>query len=164
MTKYLAFLSLIIVVLASCAVSIPTINAENIENFDKLAKNHILFLTFDIKKNKGQIPETVSLLSSVAGSGKMKNLKTGTDNPFQIKSIQYFSNAKPSIETYFEHPLYKSLEIFSPDGTITRKSTTSTASALSMKIQYENNLEKIELYSIKPDFRPVKIYTLKFKP
>ena len=164
MIKYLSFLVFLVGVLSGCSVSIPIIDAENIENFDKLAKDHILFLTFDIKKNKGQKPEIVTLLNSVAGSGKMKKLKTGVENPFQIKSIQYFNDAKLPIETFHEHPLYKSLELFDEDGSITRKSTTSTASILLMKIQYDNNLEKVELYSVTPDFGSVKIYTLKFKP
>ena len=147
-----------------CTSSKSTLQTEKIANFDKQASDHILFLDFSIKKNSGQKPEIAKLTSSVSGSGLLKNIRAEVHNPYQIKSIQYFNNGQKPVETRFEHPLYRSVELFDVDGSISRKPISLLESRLSMRIQHSNSLAKMELYSTTPDNGTVLIYTLNFKP
>ena len=147
----------------SCASSKSTLKTEKITNFDKQATDHILFLDFTVKKSVGQKPEATKLTNSVSGVGVLKDMGVEVQNPYQVKAIQYFSDGQKPIKIIYEHPLYKSVELFDKDGTISRKPTSLDEGILSMRIQHGGSLEKIELYSTTPDKGTVLIYTLTLK-
>ena len=97
------------------------------------------------------------------GSGQIKDLGNEVHNPYQIKALHHYTGGAKPTEVLFEHPLYKSVEVFDPSGEITRNPTTLAEGALSMRIQHSRSLEKIELYSITPDNGTRLIYTLQLK-
>ena len=161
--RKIIFLLSIMCIGMNCSSSKSTLKTDKITNFDKQATDHILFLDFTIKKSVGQKPEATKLTNSVSGVGRLKDMGAEVHNPYQVKAIQYFSDGQKPIEIRYEHPLYKSVEIFDQDGTISRKPTSLNEGTLSMRIQHGSSLEKIELYSTTPDKGTVLIYTLTLK-
>ena len=161
--KKVIFLLSIMYIEMSCSSSKSTLKTEKIANFDKQATDHILFLDFTVKKSVGLKPEATKLTNSVSGVGLLKDMDAEVRNPYQVKAVQYYNDGQKPKEVIFEHPLYKSVEIFDQDGTISRKPTSLNEGTLSMRIQHGSSLEKIELYSTTPDKGTVLIYTLTLK-
>lgn len=162
MKQAIALLFIIYLVMG-CISSKSTLQVQKMPNFDRQAPDHILFLDFSIKQTTGQKTEATKLVNSVAGTGQMKDLGNEVHNPYQIKAVHYYNNGQKSVEVLFEHPLYRSVELFDADGSISRKPSSLQEGILSMRIQHSNSLEKIELYSITPDKGTQLIYALKIK-
>lgn len=126
------------------------------QNYNAKAKESMLFLTFELSKKGGK--ETARLVKSTAAEGRVKDTNAHVHGLSQIEVIVHYNNGKPSKTSRFEHPLYKDMEVFSEDGTISRVSETASTGTLTIRMPVEDNIEKLELFSNK------KLLTLKFKP
>ncbi len=104
--------------------------------------------------------ETVELVNAVSGNGKLKNLAAPVHSPYRIVVIPRYPVDDMEKALVFEHPLYKSVEVASGDGRLTKQDLNAKEGILSVRIQNDNGLEKVELYSITPGKENIKIYTL----
>ncbi|MCF2489476.1 hypothetical protein [Dyadobacter sp. CY347] len=157
----IGFLLIIMVgiALTGCRTSESTLSIQNVRNYDPKAANHILFLDFKITKRNGKT-EAVELVNAVSGSGTLKNRTAPVHSPYQINVIPRYSVGHMEVPLIFEHPLYKSVELASEDGKLSKQDLNSKEGILSVRIQKDNGLEKIELHSITPEKGDNKIYTL----
>ncbi|MCF2493209.1 hypothetical protein [Dyadobacter chenhuakuii] len=147
------------VALTGCKTAESTLSIRQVRNFDPNAANHILFLDIKISKGKGKM-ETVELVNAVSGKGKLKNLTAPIHSPYRIHVIPRYLVDDMENALVFEHPLYKSVEVASEDGRLTKQNLNAKEAMLSVRIQNDNGLKKIELYSITPGKENIKIYTL----
>lgn len=147
------------VALTGCKTSESSLTVQNVRNYDPNAANHILFLDFKITKRNGKT-EAVELVNAVSGSGKLKNMAAPIHSPYQISVIPRYSVGHLETPLVFAHPLYKSVEVASLDGKLSKQELNAKEGILSIRIQKENGLEKIELYSTTPEKSEHKIYTL----
>ena len=104
--------------------------------------------------------ETVELVNAVSGNGKLRNLTAPVHSPYRILVIPRYPVNDMENELVFEHPLYKSVEVASENGHLTKQNLNAKEGILSVRIQNDNGLKKIELYSITPGKENIKIYTL----
>ena len=162
MNKLSFFLIMIAAQLLGCKTSESTLSVQNVRNYDPNAANQILFLDLKIIKRDGKT-ETVELVNAVSGSGKLKNMAAPVHSPYQISVIPRYSISHMEIPMVFEHPLYKSVEFASQDGKLSKQDLHAKEGILSVRIQKDNGLEKIELHSLTPEKGDVKIYTLNLK-
>jgi hypothetical protein len=152
-----------IFLLAACMTTKP-LRVHNLANYDANAPHQILFLDFTISKPDPENAEQVSLDNAILGNGTLKNLGGPVHTPYQIKLLRHFTNKQPPEEEYFEHPLFRQLEVASQDGRLERRGTTLQSAPLSFRLQYTPGIERIELFSIAPNHKERKIYTLPIKP
>jgi hypothetical protein len=148
--------------LISCKTAESTLTMENVRNYNRDAASHILFLDFKLTKRNDQT-ETVTLVNAVSGSGKIKNMAIPVHSACQISVIPRYSVGRLEVPLVFEHPLYRSVEVPSQDGKLTKQDLHADEGTLSVRIQTEKGLEKLELYSLTPEKGNVKIYTLNLK-
>ncbi|MCF0054099.1 hypothetical protein LXM25_28760 [Dyadobacter sp. LJ53] len=148
--------------LLGCKTAESTLSLQNVRNYDPGAANHILFLDFKITKRDGKT-EIVELVNAVSGSGKLKNLATPVHSPYQISVIPRYSVSHAEVPLVFEHPLYKSVEVASQDGKLSKQDLHTKEGNISVRIQKDNGLEKLEIHSLTPDKGNIKIYTLNLK-
>ncbi|MCE7064637.1 hypothetical protein [Dyadobacter sp. CY326] len=148
--------------LMGCKTAESTIAIRDFKNHDPSAADHILFLDFEITR-RGKKTEVVELVNAVSGRGKMKNLVAPVQSPYQIRVLPTYSSDRPETEMAFEHPLYRSVEVASQDGRLSKHDLSATQGTLSIRVQEDKALEKIELYSITPEKGKTKIYTLNLK-
>ncbi|MCF0062930.1 hypothetical protein MUK70_07855 [Dyadobacter chenwenxiniae] len=148
--------------LLGCKTVESTLSLQNVRNYDPGAANHILFLDFKITKRDGRT-EIVELVNAVSGSGKLKNLATPVHSPYQISVIPRYSVSHAEIPLVFEHPLYKFVEVASQDGKLSKQDLHTKEGNISVRIQKDNGLEKLEIHSLTPDKGNIKIYTLNLK-
>lgn len=148
--------------LVSCKTAESTLTMENVKNYNPDAASHILFLDFKITK-RSKKGETVTLVNAVSGSGKLKNIEVPVHSACQISVIPRYSISHLEVPLIFEHPLYKSVEVPSQDGKLTKQALNAEEGTLSVRIQKDQGLEKLELYSLTPEKGRVKIYTLNIK-
>ncbi|MCF2505792.1 hypothetical protein L0663_20520 [Dyadobacter sp. CY107] len=163
MDKFGLFVTVMIAAqLSGCKTAESTLRIENVRNYDPDAANHILFLDFKITKRDGK-KEHVELVNAVSGSGKLKNLAAPVHSLHRISVIPRYSVGHEEVPLFFEHPLFKSVEVSSQDGKLSKRDLHAKEGILSVRMQRKNGLEKIELHSLTPDKGDIKIYTLNLK-
>ena len=163
MYKFSFFLIVMIgMQLAGCKTAGSTLTMQNVRNYDPDAASRILFLDFKITGGNGKA-EKAELVNVVSGKGKLKNLARPVHNNRQISVIPRYATQHEEVSLVFEHPLYQSVEVASEDGKLSKHEMHTQEGILSVRIQQDNGLEKIEIYSVLPDKENVKIYTLKIK-
>ena len=148
--------------LVNCRQAKSFVSASELPSYDRQATDHILFLDFLITQESKNAPVTAKLVHSIAGSGKMKNLGSERIQQNQIKVVQFFTDKRQPVETFHEHPLFRSSEIFSKDGSLSQSEQKASEGTLSLRIQEDPAREKIDLYSVTPKGE-VKIYSLLVK-
>lgn len=148
--------------LSGCKTTESTLSIEHVKNYDPNAANHILFLDFKITKRDGKA-ESVELVNAVSGSGKLKNMAAPVHSPYQISVNPRYSIGHEEVPLFFEHPLFKSVEVASQDGKLSKQDLHAREGILSVRIQRDNGLERIELHSLTPEKGDIKIYTLTLK-
>ncbi|WP_157488156.1 hypothetical protein [Dyadobacter crusticola] len=131
--------------------------------FNPAAGDQILFLEFRVSQPEQGSPEQISLVSSVSGTGKLKNLRRSVEYPYQIQVVPRYRTSALEVPMVFEHPLFREVEVPDPSGTITRKEQFATEGTFTMRMQADPNIEKLDFYSLKPGQEPTKIYTLNLK-
>ncbi len=122
----------------------------------------MLFLTFEFNK-KGK-KETAQLIKSAAAEGKVKDANRHIHGQYLAEIRVYNTNGTPPKIYHFEHPLFKDMEVFSEDGTIKRVSEENLKGLLTVRIPIEDNMDKLELFSIANNNESKKLLTLKFTP
>ena len=135
-----------------------------ITNYDKAVKEHILFLEFKISSDANGKHENVKLVSAVSGNGKMKDLNNPVLDPYRIVAVPRYKTSILVKELYFEHPLFRTVEVASESGTLSKKSITATEGSLSIRIQENEHMNRIELFSVTPEKGTIKIYTVYLEP
>lgn len=144
----------------SCSPQLLKLN--EIPNFNPAAKNSMLFLTFEFNK-KGK-KETAQLIKSIAAEGKVKDANMHIHGQY-LTEIMVYNTGGTSPKTYhFEHPLFKDVEVFSEDGTIKRVSEKNLRGLLTVRIPIDDNMDKLELFSIANNHESKNLLTLKFTP
>jgi hypothetical protein len=139
------------------------LNVSDISGYDQNGKDHIIFFNFKIVgQGKGK-DEKVTLVNATSANGRFKNLTAPVHYPYQIHIVPRYNTDHIETVLVFEHPLFRSVEVASQDGTISQSSLIASDGVLSMRIQEDKTMESIELYSITPDRGKVKIYTLHLK-
>lgn len=148
----------------NCKPAQSILKTGMVANYDKAVKEHILFLEFVISAEAKGEREKVRLVNAVAGSGKMKELNSPVHGPYRIMVVPRYKTSALEKEFYYEHPLFRSVEVASQNGTLSKTSLTAKKGTLSIRMQENANLESIELFSVKPDNKSTKIYTVYLQP
>lgn len=161
--KHFVCLLLVTLLFVACSTNKP-LRVHDLPNYDASAPHQILFLDFTLSKPDPENAEQVTLDNAILGNGELKNMGESVRTPYQIKLLRHFKNNKPAEEEYFEHPLYRQLEVASQDGSMERRATTFQSAPFSLRLQYSPELDKIELYSIAPNQKEQKIYTSPIRP
>jgi hypothetical protein len=159
----IVFTILILMHLLSCGPRHSVLNLKDVSRYDSLAADNIFFLEFRVGYSKNGKKETISLISAVAGNGKMKNLRRLVESPYKIEVVPRYKSSAVGMAMEFEHPLFREAEVPDPSGTITRKKQFAREGTFTMRFQDDHNIEKFDFYSVKPAQDPVKIYTLILK-
>jgi hypothetical protein len=159
--------NLIVIFIASahivgCKSAESVVKVSEMENYKKESADHILFLNFRISTGRGA-SEKVELVNSVSGSGRMKNLVAPVHGAHQIKVVPRYSAGRMELGTFYEHPLFRSVEVSTADGKLSRSEVTDREGMLNIRVQDDTFLTGLELYSVTPARGTVKIYTLNFK-
>ena len=94
----------------------------------------------------------------------MKDLHNRVHAPYQIKVVPRYKTSVIEKEYYYEHPLFRSVEIADPNGTLSKESITATEGSLSIRIQENADLDRIELFRIAPGKETIHIYTVYLQP
>jgi hypothetical protein len=149
--------------LSGCSPRQSVLDLNQVTRYDKGAVDQILFLEFQVSEPKNGKKEVVSLVSAVAGNGRMKNLHRPVEYPYQIQVVPRYRTSALAIPLVFEHPLFREVEVPDPSGKITRKEQFVKEGSFTMRMQADPNMEKLDFYSIKPAQEPVRIYTLDLK-
>ena len=149
--------------LVHCRQARSYVRTQDLPNYDKNIANHILFLDFQITQDKEKGAVKAELINAIAGNGKMKDQGPGSSYPDQIKVVHYFSDRRTPVEMFYEHPLFKTAEVFSQNGNLSKSTQAARQGTLSIRFQEDQAREKIELYSVTPDRGAVKIYSLLVK-
>jgi hypothetical protein len=149
--------------LAGCSSGQALLEVSKVSGYDKAAAEHIIFLNLKIIDQGKGSNEKVKLMTATAGNGKMKNIRAAVEYPYQIKVLPRYSTSHLELETVFEHPLYRSVEVPNQDGTMSRSVVNSKEGLISLRFQEESTLDRIEIYSVTPERGSVKIYTLNLK-
>ena len=149
--------------LVHCRPAKSYVRTQELPNYDKNSIDHILFLDFQITQEKENGAVKAELINAIAGNGKMKDLGSDRVHPDQIKAVHYFSDRRTPVEMFYEHPLSRTVEVFSQDGNLGKSTHTARQGTLSIRFQEDQAREKIELYSVTPDRGAVKIYSLLVK-
>ncbi|MCE6990007.1 hypothetical protein [Dyadobacter sp. CY323] len=136
---------------------------REIPGYGAQVQDHILFLHFKIKDGGEGKNEKVEFLNATSGNGRMKNLAVPVHYPYQIKAVPRYTTSHFEIGITLEHPLFRSVEVASQDGTIAKAEITAREGNLSFRIQEESYMDRIDIYSITPERGEVKIYTLNLK-
>lgn len=150
--------------LMNCKPAQSTLKAGMIANYDKALKEHILFLEFKISAEAAGKLEKVKLIHAVSGSGKMKDLNHPVQDLYRIMAVPRYKTSATEKEFYYEHPLFRSVEVANPAGTLSKKSISAKEGSLSIRIQENPDMDRIELFSITPEKGTVKIHTLYLQP
>src|SRR3954468_6125856 len=92
----LKLLSIFIIVFAgmlalNCKPARSALTLNQLPNYNKESKDHILFLTFQITGEAGG-KEKVRLTNATAGSGRMKDMLRPVHMPYQIIAIPRYSS------------------------------------------------------------------------
>lgn len=163
MYKFSFFIILMIgMLLSGCKTAESTLTMQNVRNYDPGAASHILFLDFRITGGDGKA-EKAELVNVVSGNGKLKNVARPVPNPRQMSVVARYATEHEEVPLVFEHPLHKAVEVASEDGKLSKQDMHAKEGILSVRIQQDNGLEKLELYSITPEKGNIKIYTLNIK-
>ena len=145
-----------------CNAPNSIIDVTTLPNYNKKAADHIVFLNFKISDGGNGRREKVELVHEVSGSGKMKNIENHVEYPNYIKAVRIHSDGR-SQESIYQHPLFKEVEVASPEGKIENQLLTSDEGILTMRFQEDKSLEKIDLYSVSARRGTRRIYTVSFK-
>lgn len=145
----------------NCQPGRSALTINRIRNYDIESKDHILFLTFQLTGEAGG-KEKVRLLGSTAGNGRMKNILHPVHFPYRIIAIPRYTTSAIEREMSFEHPLFKAAEVSDPSGAIEHVEATAREGSLSIRLQQDPGLNRLELFSVSPQKGTVKIYTLHF--
>lgn len=162
-TFYNLLLLLIGLQLTHCKSGQSVLNVSDISGYDKNGKDHIIFLNFKIRDQGRRKNERVTLMNATSGNGRFKGLTAPVHYPYQIHVVPRYNTSHLETALIFEHPLFRSVEVASQNGTMSQSSLTASEGVLSMRMQEDKAMESIELYSITPDRGKVKIYTLHLK-
>lgn len=147
--------------LVHCRQAKSYVSAKDLPNYNKNSTEHILFFDFQITQDNGKVK--AELVNAIAGNGKMKDLVSGRSYPEQIKVVHYFSDRRTPVEIYYQHPLFKTVEVFSQDGSLDKSAQVTRKGTLSIRFQEDLAREKVELYSVTPARGAEKIYSLLVK-
>lgn len=156
------FLIILSLQMVNCRQAKSFVSTSKLPNYDRQADDHMLFLDFLITQAGENAPVKAKLVNTIAGNGKMKDLGSARIQQNQIKAVHYFSDKRQPIEIFYEHPLFRSVEVFSKEGTLSQHAQTAREGTLSFRIQDDPAREKIDLYSVNPNGE-IKIYSLLLK-
>lgn len=149
--------------LVHCRQAKSYVRAADLPNYNKNSTDHVLFLDFQITQEKERAKIKAVLVNAMAGNGKMKDLVSGRHYPDHIKVVHYFSDRRTPVEMYYEHPLVKTMEVFSQDGNLGKSTQIARKGTLSIRFQEDPARDKVELYSVTPDRGSEKLYSLLVK-
>lgn len=147
--------------LTGCKPSEATLKMNSIPNYRVEAGDHVLFLEFKIMRDAEGM-EKVSINKSVAGTGRTKNLLAPVAGPYKILAVPRYSASRIEQEMSYEHPLFQSVEASDTTGTLTKSRLAVNEGALTIRLQDDPYLQKVDLYSVSPDKGKVLIYSLAF--
>lgn len=156
---FLCFLGLC---LTACNGSRSTLNVASLLNYNKEVPDHIIFLNFEITALNRLDGEKVTLTHAVSGSGRIRNLEGHVDDRNYIRVVKRYADGRET-ESAYQHPLFKQSEVSGAEGKISKVDQVLKEGILSIRLQEEKLLERIELLSVTPEKGTKKIYTLKFK-
>ncbi|WP_439558693.1 hypothetical protein [Dyadobacter sp.] len=159
----LNYILLTALLFSGCSKRLAVLDLNDVRMFNPESADQILFLEFLVSQPEKGDMEKISLVSSVSGAGRLKNLRRSVEYPYQIQVIPRYRTSALEIPMVFEHPLFREVEVPDPSGTITRKKQFATEGSFTMRMQADPNIEKLEFFSVKPGKQPVKIYTLNLK-
>ncbi len=149
--------------LGGCKSAESVLKVSEMPNYDKKSADRMLFLNFRISTSGEAAPEKVELVNAVSGNARLKNLVPPVHDPYQIKVIPRYSASRMEKETFYEHPLFRSVEVSAPDGKLSRSEERNREGMLNIRLQDDIYLTSLEVYSVTPEKGTVKIYTLNFK-
>jgi hypothetical protein len=149
--------------LSGCKSAESVLKVSEMPNYDKKSADRILFLNFRISTTGNSLSEKVELVNAVSGNARMKNLIPPVHDPYQIKVIPRYSASRMEMETFYEHPLFRSVEVSGPGGKLGRSQINDREGMLNIRVQDDSYLTSLEVYSVTPEKGTVKIYTLNFK-
>lgn len=137
------------------------IDVSTLPNYNGKAADHIVFLNFKISEGSKGRREKVELVRAVSGTGKMKSMENHVEYASYIRAVRKYSDGRNQ-ESIYQHPLFKQVEVSSPQGKIESRLLTADEGILTMRFQEDKSLEKIDLYSVSPNNGTRKIYTISF--
>lgn len=155
---YLLFLLLI----TACSSSKETVILHSIPNYDLATTPSMLFMTFEITKNRKK--ETAKLVHTTAANGKIKTLEEHIHGQVMIRSVLHYKDGRPSTISQHIHPLNRSVEIPGEDNTLSKTTLTAQKGSLTIRIPSDPAMETLELFSVAPDHSSKRILHLKFEP
>ncbi|SEI97175.1 hypothetical protein SAMN04487995_2812 [Dyadobacter koreensis] len=156
------FLFILSLQLINCKQAKSFVSASELPNYDRQAADHILFLDFLLTQEGKNAAVKAKLVNSIAGNGRMKDLGSARIQQNQIKAVHFFTDKRQPVEIFYEHPLFRSVEVFSKDGTLSQDAQVARKGILSIRVQDDPAREKIDLYSVTPEGE-LKIYSLLVK-
>ena len=149
--------------LSGCTPRQSALDLNDVTFFDAESAEQILFLEFRVVFLKKGNREEVGLVSAIAGKGKTKNLRRPVDSPYQIRIVPRYSVIAIELPLVYQHPLFQEVEVPDPSGIIKRRKLYAKEGTFTMRMQADDNIEKLDIYSVTPERGEVKIYTLKLK-
>ncbi|QRR00337.1 hypothetical protein [Dyadobacter sandarakinus] len=159
---YVLLLSVMCLLPLGCRPSQGSLSMKNVPNYNPSAGDHVLFLEFKIRKNSAG-DETAELVRSVAGSGRVKAMLAAAESPYRIVAIPRYSTSHPEQEMRYEHPLFQSVEVSDTTGVLSRSRLAVHEGSLTIRLQDDPYLTRVDLYSEGPEKGRVLINTLDFK-
>lgn len=161
--RNLIVLFIVSTLLGGCKSTESVLKVSEMLNYDKKSADRILFLNFKISTSRKGASEKVELVNAVSGNARMKNLVPPVHDSCQVKVVPRYSAKRMETETFYEHPLFRSVEVSAPDGKLSRSEARSREGMLNIRVQDDSYLTSLEVYSVTPEKGTVKIYTLNFK-
>jgi hypothetical protein len=149
--------------LVACHSTKETLTVHDVPNYSPKAAPQTLFLDFEINQSTTSQSERVTLVNSIIGNGGMKSLARPVHNPYQIKLVRHFADGRLTERDSLEHPLFRSIEIAEPDGTLSQKPLREHNGHFSVRVPYVKALDRIDMYSVTPDKGLVKIHTIRLR-
>ncbi|GAB2797666.1 hypothetical protein GCM10027275_48980 [Rhabdobacter roseus] len=151
--------------LTSCSSGRDQLVFSQVPNYQPGSAQQLLFLNFTITQPAGVTSaEQVTLTNAIAGQGTMKNLSTPVHNQNYLRVLYHYDDQRAPREETYEHPLYRSVEVPSEDGTLSRRELSSSEGMLNLRLAYDSHLVRLELFSHTPERGTRKIHTLRIKP
>ncbi|WP_460981724.1 hypothetical protein [Spirosoma fluminis] len=148
----------------ACHSAKQTLAIHTLPNYSEKAAHQVLFLDFNISRSGPAQPERIRLVNSIIGNGKLKTLSHPVHNPYQLRVIRYYTDGREPVSDSLEHPLFRSVEMAEPNGTLSRQPLSKQSGHVSIRFPYTEALGRLAIFSVTPDKGIVKIHTLRLRP
>ncbi len=150
--------------LAGCTAG-RTIRMEQVRNFAPDRPQQLLFLDLLITREGAAGPEMVQIINAVAAEGLCRECgQAAFHGGYRLLCTYQYSDGRPPVTETYEHPLLRTVELFDPDGSLDRRPVSAREGHLSLRIQYDRSLTRVELFSQTPDRGPHRIHSIRIKP